>query len=88
MLKINCRQGISVAVSKCLLADLCTRQVPGGSIVGICEMVDGGPRMHTVSAGTIVELMVLEAIRFHDIMKHFPRVMGWVAVGSLSIFKR
>ena len=62
---------------------LCTRQVHAGSIVGACEMVDGGPRMYTVCADTFVELMVLEAERFNEIMKHFPKVMSWVR--SLSM---
>ena len=61
-------------IDTCVAVSAC--QVCEGSIVGACEMVDGGPRMHTVRAGPklFVELMVLDAERFHDIMTHFPKV--------------
>merc|ERR1712150_117821 len=49
-------------------------QVRGGSIVGAYEMVDKGPRLNTVVAESIVELMVLESPRFEDIIHHYPKI--------------
>lgn len=52
-----------------------TFQVRGGSIVGAYEMVDQGPRAHTVRAASIVELMVLSTQQFHAIMKDYPKAL-------------
>merc|ERR1711937_117888 len=66
----------TVFVVEALVAD--SHRMGRGSIVGACEMVDGGPRMNTVRAVTIVEMMLLESERFHDIMQYFPEVLSQI----------